>query len=52
MKTYTVAMTCSGGTAMAGDYVAKTAKEALKMAEKERGDEWTYYIFKEKDIQE
>jgi hypothetical protein len=44
-KAYTVAMTCSGGTAIAGDYLAESEDAALKAAKVEHGDEWTYYIW-------
>ena len=50
MKQYTIAMTCSGGTAIAGDYIAETKRKALAMAKKEHGDEWTYYVHREKKI--
>ena len=43
-KKYTVAMTCSGGTAIAGKYKAKSEADALEAAKVEHGDEWTYYI--------
>lgn len=43
-------MTCSGGTAIAGDYIAETKRKALAMAKKEHGDEWTYYVLREKKI--
>ena len=42
---YTVAMTCSGGTAIAGTYVAENEDDALAAALAEHGDEWTYYIW-------
>jgi len=44
-KKYTVAMTCSGGTAIAGKYVADNEADALAAALAEHGDEWTYYIW-------
>ena len=50
MKQFTIAMTCSGGTGIAGDYIADTKRKALTMAKKEHGDEWTYYVHKEKNI--
>jgi hypothetical protein len=50
MTQYTIAMTCSGGTAIAGDYIAENKRKALAMAKKENGDEWTYYVHKEKKI--
>lgn len=50
MTQYTIAMTCSGGTAIAGNYIAETKREALAMAKKENGDEWTYYVHEEKKI--
>jgi hypothetical protein len=43
-------MTCSGGTATAGDYIAETKRKALAMAKKEHGDEWTYYVHREQKI--
>ncbi len=42
---YTVAMTCSGGTAIAGEYIADNEADALTAALAEHGDEWTYYIW-------
>ena len=42
-------MTCSGGTAIAGDYSAQCETDAIKAATDEHGDEWTYYVFKEKE---
>jgi hypothetical protein len=39
-------MTCSGGTAIAGDYIAKTAAGAKKQARIEHADEWTSYLWK------
>ena len=48
MKKYTIAMTCTGGTGIAGDYLAESEAEAIKQATAEHGDEWTYYVFKEK----
>ena len=50
MKQYTIWMTCSGGTAIAGDYIAETKRKALATAKKEHGDEWTYYVHEEKKI--
>jgi hypothetical protein len=51
MKKYTIAMTCSGGTAIAGDYLAENEEEAIKAAEIHVGEaEWTYYVLKEKEI--
>lgn len=44
-KAYTVAMTCSGGTAIAGEYKVKSEADALEAAKVEHGDEWTYYIW-------
>lgn len=35
MKQYSIWMTCSGGTAIAGDYIAETKRKALAMAKKE-----------------
>lgn len=43
-------MTCSGGTGIAGDYLAQCEADAIKAATDEHGDEWTYYVFKEKEI--
>lgn len=43
-------MTCSGGTAIAGDYIAETKRKALATAKKENGDEWTYHVHEEKKI--
>ena len=43
MKQYSIDMTCSGGTAIAGNYIAETKRKALAMAKKEHGDTWTYY---------
>jgi hypothetical protein len=43
-------MSCGGGTAIAGDYIAETKRKALAMAKKEHGDEWTYYVHEEKKI--
>ena len=48
-KKYIVAMTCSGGTAIAGEYKVKSEADALKAAEAEHGDEWTYYIWPKDD---
>ena len=51
MKKYTIAMTCSGGTGIAGDYLAENEEEAIKAAEIHVGEaEWTYYVLKEKEI--
>jgi hypothetical protein len=50
MKQYTIGMTCSGGSAIAGNYITNTKRKALAMAKKEHGDEWTYYIHEEKKI--
>jgi hypothetical protein len=50
MKQYTIGMTCSGGSAIAGNYITDTKRKALAMAKKEHGDEWTYYIHEEKKI--
>ena len=44
-KKFTVAMTCSGGTAIAGEYIADDEADALAAALAEHGDEWTYYIW-------
>ena len=43
-KKYTVAMTCIGGTAIAGEYRARSEEVALEAAKLEYGDKWTYYI--------
>ena len=43
-------MTCSGGSAIAGNYITDTKRKALAMAKKEHGDAWTYYITDEKKI--
>jgi len=50
MKQYTIGMTCSGGSAIAGNYITDTERKALAMAKKEHGDAWTYYIHEEKKI--
>jgi hypothetical protein len=50
MKQYTIGMTCSGGSAIAGNYITDTKRKALAMAKKEHGDAWTYYIHEEKKI--
>jgi hypothetical protein len=50
MKQYTIGMTCSGGSAIAGKYITDTKRKALAMAKKEHGDAWTYYIHEEKKI--
>ena len=42
---YTIAITCSGGTAIAGKYKAKSEEEAIKAAKAEHGDGWTYYVW-------
>ena len=42
---YRIAMTCSGGTLIAGVYEAKTAAGATSKARAEHGDEWTYYLW-------
>jgi hypothetical protein len=47
-KKYTVAMTCSGGTAIAGEYRAKSEEVALEAAKLEYGDQWTYYVLSNK----
>lgn len=39
-------MTCWQGTAIAGDYKAKSASGAISKARAEHGKEWTYYLFK------
>lgn len=44
-KKFTVAMTCSDGTAIAGEYKVKSEADALEAAKVEHGDEWTYYIW-------
>ena len=44
-KAYTVAMTCSGGTVIAGEYKTKSEEGALEAAKAEHGDDWTYYIW-------
>ncbi len=44
-KKYTVAMTCSGGTAIAGEYKAKSGEDAIEAAKAEHGDDWTYYVW-------
>lgn len=50
MKQYSIEMTCSGGTAIAGNYIAETKRKALAMAEKEHGDEWTYHSCRGKKV--
>lgn len=50
MTQYTIAMTCSSGTGIAGDYIAETKRKALSMAKKEHGDRWTYYVHTEGKI--
>jgi hypothetical protein len=50
MKQYTIGMTCSGGSAIAGNYITDTKRKALAMAKKEHGDAWTYYIADEKKV--
>lgn len=50
MKQYIIGMTCSGGSAIAGNYITNTKRKALAMAKKERGNEWTYYITDEKKV--
>ena len=48
-QAYTIAMTCSGGTAIAGKYKAKSKEEAIKAAKAEHGDQWTYYAWESPD---
>lgn len=50
MKKYTIAATCSGGTFIAGDYNAENEEEAITMAKEQNGDEWTYYVFDEIEL--
>lgn len=50
MKQYSIEMTCSGGTAIAGNYIAETKRKALAMAKKEHGDTWTYYSCQGKKV--
>ena len=50
MKQYSIEMTCSGGTAIAGNYIAETKRKALAMAKKEHGDEWTYHSCRGKKV--
>ena len=43
-------MTCSGGTGIAGDYLADNEADAIKAAEIAVGeDEWTYYVLETKE---
>ena len=44
-------MTCSGGTGIAGDYLADNKADAIKAATDEHGDEWTYYVFETKEME-
>lgn len=46
---YTIAITCSGGTAIAGTYKAKSEEEAIKVAKAEHGDQWTYCVWENPD---
>ncbi len=48
-EAYTIAITCSGGTAIAGKYKAKSKEEAIKAAKAEHGDQWTYYVWENLD---
>ena len=42
-------MTCSGGTGIAGDYLADNETDAIKAATVEHGDEWSYYVLETKE---
>ena len=42
-------MTCSGGTGIAGDYLARCESDAIKAAISEHGEDWTYYVLEEKN---
>jgi hypothetical protein len=48
-EAYTIAITCSAGTAIAGKYKAKSKEEAIKAAKAEHGDQWTYYVWENPD---
>jgi hypothetical protein len=48
-EAYTIAITCGGGTAIAGKYKAKSEEEAIKAAKAEHGDGWTYYVWENPD---